>query len=110
MRDSDENSLLLETDSLQGAVLSSLLALSLTPQSNPVQLYYFYSPFVAEKTVAGRSYPIFLVPQIHWLAELGLQSKFCLTPEPTTLSCLSQNTAQDTEQFEILETVISPYL
>ena len=50
-----------------------------------MQLYYSYSPFGGEKSVAGRSYLTFLGLQILWLAELGLHPKSCLTPEPMLL-------------------------
>lgn len=60
-----------------------------------MQLYYSYSPFGGEKSVAGRSYLTFLGLQILWLAELGLHPKSCLTPEPMLLpphSTISQDT------------------
>lgn len=82
VRDYDENSLLLEPDSLQSAMLSGPHAFSHSHlRVIPCNMDCFYSLFVGEKTVAARNRLTFLRPQIHWLAELGLWTKSCLTPE-----------------------------
>lgn len=87
VRDSDKSSLLFEAGSLQGAVLSSLHPFSHSHlRVIPCSMYYFCSPLVDEKTVAGRSYLTFLGPQVPWLTELGFQSESCLTPEPMLLA------------------------
>ena len=54
---------------------------SLTPQSHPMQLYYFIL-LLGVRKLAGGSYLTSLGLQTLWLAELGLHPKSCLTPEP----------------------------